>query len=222
MGAACCLLTACDCPEVKTDCSDCPVVTDTVVVLPQCTLCYDKVDTVNGVQYYVGYDGKYYKLFKDSATIIRQVFVEFKDTTVIRYQVRDSVVTYINYVDTTQFFVITLSGLSTVCDGQYARPTLKVNGSTEKISGGGQITLDNADKEYIFNIGILYEEAKTITIEWNGDCFNDTGDRNVFIEYVKIYNTNYLTSDRTAFTGSVRWWSKYAYFSSNGSLTITL
>lgn len=216
-----------ECPECNNDTiivhqADTIVMTDTITWFPQCTLCYESIDTVNDVQYYVGYDGRYYKLYKDSATIIRQMFVNWKDTTIIRYQVRDSIVTYINYIDTTQFFALKITGHGTPCNGVYGTPILSVNGSRDNISAGGSFTLDEQDNEYIFNVGIPWKEVKTITINWDGDCYAGAGnDRNVFIKSVDIKGANYLTADKTTFTGSVKWWGGYAYFSSNGSLTIT-
>lgn len=146
----------------------------------------------------------------------------FKDTTIIRYRIRDSLVTYINYVDTSKFTVISIVGKSTICNGQYGTPTLKINGSSDKISGGGMITLDDVDREYLFNVGIGRDKVETISVEWYGDCNNSTGDRNVFLKSIEIKGVNYLTPDRTTFTGGVKWWSVYAYFYSNGSLIITL
>jgi len=218
------VLASCQDPIICPECNnDTIVITDTIIQLPQCTLCYEKVDTVNGVQYYIGYDGIYYKLFKDSATIIRQIFVDFKDTTIIRYRVRDSIVTYINYVDTTKFFMLIVTSKGTICNGAYGSPVLQVNGSTDNISAGGRFTVNDQDNDYVFNVGIPWQTVESISVSWDGDCYAGPGnDRNVFIKSVNIEGVNYLTADNVTFTGGVKWWGGYAYFHSNGSLMIEL
>jgi len=71
------------------------VTPDTVWMDYNCTLYYDRIDSINGEQYYVGYDGIYYKLFQDYDTLIRQVFINWIDTTIIQHRFLDSTI----YID---------------------------------------------------------------------------------------------------------------------------
>lgn len=65
---------------------------DTFIFVPQCTLCYEAIDSVGGTQFYVGYDGRRYRLYQEEDTI-HQVFYEFeKDTIVKKYRFIDETI----------------------------------------------------------------------------------------------------------------------------------
>lgn len=157
---------------------------------------------------------------------------EFRDTTIVKYIVKDTTittynvvnkeVTFTNYNDTSVYSTLKVTGYSTPCKGFYGSPTIKINGKTENISAGGSMFLSSDNKEYYFFVGIPTYQIKTITIEWNGDCNEGSEDRNVFIDKVILDKVDYLNEAYTSFIGGVQWWSTFAYFHTNGSLTITL
>lgn len=165
--------------------SVCSIKPDTITLLPKCTLCYKDTVNINGIQYYVGYDGKQYKLFQEEDTIIRQVF--FKDTTVIRYFIKDSIVGPVEKA----LIAIEASGYK--CNGNWPFISIEVNGSFYR-----NINLSSQLNEYYFNVLKHEYDIDSIRVSFNKNCdpITDT-DSNCYISSVTINSHKYLLKGNT-------------------------
>ena len=182
-----------------------------VIANSKCTLCYDYVDSVNGEQYYVGFDGVHYKLYADSNAVIRQVF--FKDTTVTRYIYKDSAITMPNRA----LLMLTAKGTKSL--NKYPNLNIYINGqyiNTFKISS-------EYDNDYAYSVPFIEEDIDSIRIQFDNDHYDPiTGDdRNCFVSDLKINNHDrYFFSDRIKLKGGIWWDENIVTMAGNSQFTI--
>lgn len=167
---------------------------DTVVWIPQCTLCYQDTVNINGIQYYVGYDGKHYRLYQDEDTVIRQVF--YKDTTVIRYVLHDSV------PDPMERALIIIDAAGSECEDDWPILNVEVNGVPVKDIKVGKTHYN----QYWFNVMHHEYNIDSIRVSFGNDCYVESGgDRNCFVKSVMINYHEYLLKENTDLSGHI-WW----------------
>lgn len=185
---------------------------DTVVFIPQCTLCYKDTVSINGIQYYIGYDEKHYKLYQDEDTVIRQVF--YKDTIVIRYIIKDSI------VDPPEKALISIEAAGTICKNDWPLLNIEINGEPVKDIKIHSILYN----EYRFNVLKHEYNIDSIRITFGNDCYVEgVEDRNCDVKSVMINYHEYLLKDITKLSGYI-WWHKEdphtVEMGSNGSILI--
>lgn len=183
---------------------------DTLWIKPQCTLCYESIDSVDGVQYYIGYDGKPYKVYRDNDTILRIVF--FKDSTVIRYHYSDSLIP-----TPPRLSLMRLIARGTICDGEYPRLHIFVDGEFLKTI----YVRSSLNNLYAFNILLNEWEIDSVRLTFDNDLVDhETGeDRNLWIQSLKINEFEACSRELVEFR-KWAWWDTISdgiYFGSNGS-----
>ena len=189
---------------------------DTIIIFPQCTLCYRDTININGIQYYVGYDNRHYKVVQEE-NIIRQVF--YKDTTIhrINYVLHDSLVSIMK----ASLFILEARG--TICDSIY--PVLEVYANEtlyKRIIVGG--TGEGMYNQYVFTIPLFEEDITSLEIKFINDAVNhDTDqDRNAWVNNIMLNHHSYFDRSRITFEGYV-WWledEEIVTMPSNGSIII--
>jgi len=220
----------------------------------------------------VGYDGKYYRVYIDSATIIRKVTVDWIDTTIVRYAFADSTIILDSIItgpngekimwshtmcdkyllpddcgntrlvlgqvlfqsnqETSDITAFMIKARGSICNGEYPRPKISVNGEYDKMVGTtdlGYTVIDHEDW-YTFNVMKSFNDIDSISIEWEGDCYEPDvvppEDRNIYIDKIRINGKSYMDRQYLKFYGYV-WWEDeenggYIQFGSDGSMTIKL
>jgi len=243
---------------------------DTVhsVFIPQCTLCYESIDSVNGEQYYVGYDGEYYKVYQDSATLIRKVNINWIDTTITQYRFADSTIFLDSIItgpngekimwshtlcdkyllpddcgntrlvlgqvmfqsdqETTDITALMIEASGSICDGEYPKPKLLINGEPGDVVGtnpSGMFVVDHPGW-YIFNIPTLFNDIDSITIDWDGDCYHPDydppEDANLWITNIKVNGLSYMSQDNVDVSGGVWWENGTIIMGHNGDVVIKM
>jgi hypothetical protein len=185
---------------------------DTLIFIPQCTFCYKDTITVDSIEYYVGYDGVHYKIYQDS-TVLRRIF--FKDTTIIRYTVHDSL------LKIPEVALVSIRARGTPCDSIHPNLALYVNGEIFREFSVGT----NMYNDYRFVVPVFEEDVTSLEVKFTNDKVNHETeeDRNAWVSDVSINSHPYLTQERVDFDGYC-WWLDGLYVEvtmrSNGSIII--
>ena len=180
---------------------------DTVWKIPNCLLCYEKIDTIDGFLYFVGYDGSYFRLYQDNDTSFKQVF--YKDTVVS------------SFLCPHERTVISVRAKGTICKERYPDLKVFVNNEIAHI-----ITIDSTGyKFYEFNARFHWYDIDSIQVVYDADCYEpDVGeDRNAWVSNIRINGIDKMFQNTAKIEGFINWragGSNIVEMPSNGIITV--